>query len=453
MELAEERSLLSDSDECMAARGVLNHPRNRISAEIAWLPGVHPEHIDSVLKQLEPPHQNLLNIIGLTYIARANVLTVGLLRISNLSSSNIVEWLLAIAQSSEAINSDEVRAILNEDRRVSGFPEIADNSAIEDGIQEQKRYYRQVLTSVLEYLSVNEQARVLTLIIDTVTGKDKSRSPILIDDVIVSYENGVADFLKKKQRIIEAQDDKIRAMVDAKDPDTTLRPVVNQLIQTVKDWDTIAQPIQLSTKSRGERHTDSFEIAWRVRELAVHLFNEYNKYNYSLQLLNMLLEVFEEVPEIVETIGKDKKDLEAQIDEIKGIEKFQEINTQIEKLKEAADTKKPDYTLLPMVNQLIQIVKTWDVTTQPVEANQTVAYTVRSIALHLCNEHQKLDFAIQITTNLIELFKEVNGMDGVNNRLTDDLVTLVYNKQKGGCLSQIVFLGILGLIGALLQGC
>ena len=46
MDLAEERSLLSDADECMAARAVLTVPSKRISAEVTWLPGVDPERTD-----------------------------------------------------------------------------------------------------------------------------------------------------------------------------------------------------------------------------------------------------------------------------------------------------------------------------------------------------------------------------------------------------------------------
>ena len=42
------------------------------------------------------------------------------------------------------------------------------------------------------------------------------------------------------------------------------------------------------------------------------------------------------------------------------VERIEEINPQVEKLKETADAKSPDYTLTPMVNQLIQTVKTWD---------------------------------------------------------------------------------------------
>ena len=62
MELAEERSLLSDADECMEARSILTRPRRRIAAEVAWLPGIDPTLSDIVLRNLDSPNQNLLNI-------------------------------------------------------------------------------------------------------------------------------------------------------------------------------------------------------------------------------------------------------------------------------------------------------------------------------------------------------------------------------------------------------
>ena len=416
MELEEERSLLSDPDECRAARDTLINPRKRISAEVAWLPGVDPKTSAEVLRYLDTPNQNLLNIarvipnLGIrglvpaisqnllnitraTHIARANLLITGVSRLPNLPSSSIVEWILAIAQTSEAINSETVRAILNEDRRASGFPEITDLSVIDDEIRKQKSYYRQVLTSILESLSVTERASVLTQTLEPSTGIAQPRCPILIEDLILSYERGVQDSLEQNRKIIEAQDEKLRAMADAKNSDTTLQPIVNQLIQAVKEWGTLAQPIQLSKRSRGERHTASFEVAWRVRELAIHLFNEYGKLDFSQQITNMLKEVFTEVIEVDERITEDLKALENQAHVKKSFEKFEDIEAQVEKLKAASDAKQSDYTLTPMVNQLIQTVKSWNPSTQAVEANNAVAITVRNIALHLWNEHQKLDFA------------------------------------------------------------
>ena len=459
MELEEERSLLSDADECMEARSILINPRRRISAEVAWLPGVDPGLSNELLNRLDTPNQNLLNITGLTHVARANLLVSGLSRLPNLSSANIVEWTLAIAQASEAINSEMVRAILNEDRKTSGFPEITDLSAIDDEIRKEKNYYRQVLTSVLESLSVTERARVLTLVIERSTGNNKFRCPILIEDLILPYELGVQDSLEQNKKIIEALDEKLRAMVDAKNPDTILQPIVNQLIQAVKEWDTLAQPIQLNKKSRGERHTASFDIAWRVRGLAIDLFNEYGKLDFSRKIINMLKEVFAEVIEVDERITEDSAALEKQEILIRNFEKFENIATQVEKIKETLDAKRPDYTLAPMVTQLIQTVKTWNTATQPDEANNAIAIIVRGIALHLWNEHEKLYYSIQITEALLGVFQRVNE---VTHRLSEDLATLYeirykINQQEKradtGCLLQIVIFAALGLIGALLQGC
>ena len=470
MDLAEECCLLSDADECMAARAVLIHPRKRISAEIAWLPGVNPEHIDSLLKQLDSPHQNLLNIDDLPPLARTNVLTAGLSRLSNIASANLMEWILAIAHAYERIDDEEVRRTLNADRNLSGFPQITDLSVITAEIQNQRRYYSQTLSSAINNLSVTERARILTLTLETVIGHGNNRCPILIDELIQSYELEVGSDLEKKQKIIEALDEKLRAMLDTKSTDSELELIVHQLIDAVKEWDTIAQPIQLSKRSRGERHTASFEIAWKIQKLAVDMFNEYLKCDFPLQLLNMLLEVFAEVPEIVERITKDKKDLIRHEHEVKGIEKFKEINTQVEKLKEAADAKKHDYTLTPMVNQLIQTVMTWEPYKQPNEANDAVAYSVRSIGLHLWNEHQKLDFAIQITDMLIGVFQ---GAHEASTKLLEDRVALygikkqrkhrTFSEDRGllGCLTEklIGYIGCFGilaivrLIGSLMEGC
>ncbi len=111
-----------------------------------------------------------------------------------------------------------------------------------------------------------------------------------------------------------------------------------------------------------------------------------------------------------------------------------------------------------MVEQLIRIVKTWDTSTQSDEANQTVAAIVRSITLHLWNEHGKLDFSIQITAALRNVFQ---GMSDITHLLHQDLKTLETIKQRQksadtGCLWKIVIyigIGLPFLIGALLQGC
>ena len=459
IELAEERSLLGDANECAESRSILITPSRRISAEVAWLPGVDPTLYDEILRHLDSPNQIFFNINRLTHTARANLCVSDLSRLTNLLSSNIMERILTIAQTSEAINLDTVCAILNDDRRVSGFPEITDLSVIDGEIRKQRRYYSQTVTSVLENLPVNARARVMTLLLETSTNNGRHQCPILIKDLIAAYELGVQDSLEQQQKIIEAQDAKLRAMADAKNPNTTLTPIVDQLLESVREWDVLAQPIQLSQRSTGQRHDASFEMAWHFRKLAADLFHEYQKSVFSKKILNTLKDVFSEVPEIAEDLTEDLESLEEQI-------RFEKINTQVEKLKEAVDARRPDYTLTPIVSQLIQTIKTWDTSTPPIEANNAVAITVRNIAFHLWNEHQKLDFAIRITNALIDVFNGVYGMDEVNNRLSEDIITLsamdkqrrqaIEQQQKSGgssCLLQIVIFAVLALIAALSQGC
>ena len=477
LELAEECSLLSDADECMDAQSTLTRPQNRISAEITWFPGVNPEHIESLLKQLESPHQNLLNIIDIPPLARANVLTAGLSRHSNIASTDLLEWILAISHAYERIDPEDVRKVLNEERSLSGFPQIADLSVISTEIQNQRHYYTQTFSSVIDNLYVTERARILTLTLETEIGNHNSRCPILINDLIQSYEQAVVDDLEKKQNIIEAQIKKILSFTDEGNPATTLQQDVDSLLQTVKDWDTIAQPIQLSKRSRGERHPASVEITRRVRDLAIDLLNKYCKpdlelraidnslqiVDISLKIVNTLKDQFAEVPELVERLTQDLNELETQKTVILGLKKFKDINTQVEKLKEAADAYKPDYILTSMVNELLETVNTWTPYEQPIEANNTVALTVRGIALHLWNEHEKIHFSIQITDTLCEVFKTVPE---ISKRLSEDKKTLEEQKRHKemedarrsnisipGWLWKYIIIGILFLIGAMSQNC
>ena len=464
IELADERSLLSNAAECMEAKAVLTIPRRRVSVEVAWLPGVDPAFYGILFRYLESPNEEFPNIT-MAPIASANLRATKLLRYPDLLSSDIVEWTLEITQKSETIQPEEVHQVINDDRSVARFSEAAELD-VDEEIRNQKRYYSQTITSILENLSVNARACVMTLLLETATSSGRYQCPTLIRDLIPAYELSVQDSLEQHNNIIEAQDEQLRTMVDAGHPDTTLAPIVDQLLESVKEWDTLAQPIQLSRQSTGQRHDASSEMARRFRQLAADLFLEYRQPDFSRKILNTLKDVFSEVPEIVEQIDEDLNALEEQARLVESMEEFENINAQVERLTEAADANSLDYTLTPMVNQLIQSVRSWDTTTRPVEASNAVAIIVRNVALHLWNEHQKLDFAIQITNALMGVFGGVYGMDEVNNRLSEDIITLYamdrqrqqiieqqQNRGETGCLLQIVIFAAIGVILALLQGC
>ena len=305
MELADERSLLLDSSECMEARSELTNPRKRLSAEVAWLPGIGPKRVGEVLSLLESSPADLLAVDNLSSIARANLLAAVLARLPNHNADDVAEWILEISWAFEDLDPEELSVIINEERVVSGFPEVSDLSAVEAEIQERRRHYRQVIKAALDNLSPKELVEAVTVAVESATDDGEEHGPILIADLIDSYEVEAQGFLDKEEGNIRALVEKLRAAVDAERPDSTLAPMVNQLIQVVKNWDTVAQPIQVSTKSRGLDHDASHRVAGLVRGLAIHMFNEHGKLDFSQQLTNMLQEVFAEVGEVAERTAED----------------------------------------------------------------------------------------------------------------------------------------------------
>lgn len=305
MELADERSLLLDSSECMEARSELTNPRKRLSAEVAWLPGIGPKRAGELLSIIESSPTDLLAVGNLSSIARANLLAAGIARLPDHNADDVAEWILEIAWVFEDLDPDELSVIINEERIVSGFPEVSDLSAVEAEIQERRRHYRKVIKSALDNLSPKELVEAVTVTVESATDDGEEHGPILIADLVDSYEVEAQGFLDKEEGNIKALVGKLRAAVDAERSDSTLAPMVNQLIQIVKNWDTVAQPIQVSTKSRGLDHDASHRVANLVRSLAIHMFNEHGKLDFSQQLTNMLQEVFAEVAEVAERTAED----------------------------------------------------------------------------------------------------------------------------------------------------
>jgi hypothetical protein len=310
IELADDRSLLHDSNECMEARSDLTNPRKRLSAEIAWLPGIGPQRAGEVLDLLESSVCDVFSVKKLTPIARANLISAGLSRLPDYSPHDVAVWIIDISWAFEVVDSEGLNRIINEERVVSGFPEVTDPSLVETEIQERRRYYIKVIKHALDKLTAGDLVIAVTDAVESATYDGEKQGPILIDDLVDSYEVEALVFLKREEENINILVEKIRTDADAGKQDSKLIPIVNQLIQVVKNWDTVAQPIQVSKKSRGLNHDDSQRVAASVRELALHLFNEHDKLDLSKQLTNMLQEVFLEVVDIAELTGEDASTLD-----------------------------------------------------------------------------------------------------------------------------------------------
>jgi hypothetical protein len=86
-----------------------------------------------------------------------------------------------------------------------------------------------------------------------------------------------------------------------------VKPIVDRLESVLRNWDDVAQPLQLSFKARGLEHDRSKHLAYQVRSLAVDLFNEHDHPRQSSRLTQLLRELFAEGPDILDRVEEDAK--------------------------------------------------------------------------------------------------------------------------------------------------
>jgi len=439
MELADERSLLLDSSECMEARSDLTNPRKRLSAEVAWLPGVGPKRAGEVLSLLESSLNELLAVDNLSSIARANILAAGLARLSDHNADDIAEWILEIAWAFENIDPEELSVIINEERVVSGFPDVTDLSAVEAEIQERRRYYRKVIKSALNNLSAKELVEVVTVAVESATDNGEEHGPVIIDDLVDSYEVEAQGFLEKEEANINALVERLRAAVDAERPDSVLSPMVNQLTQVVKNWDNVAQPIQISTKSRGLDHDASRRVAGLVRGLAIHMFNEHGKLDFSQQLTNMLQEVFAEVGEVAERTAEDA-DVLGEIAERRKLNRLLDPISDLCKAARENSEKQPtsaDTEAQKVMNTAPQLISNLSASKPGVEilsqGKDEIALTLMHCAVVYGNKTEKWKPCIAF---LEEAFKYASNQE-IKLRIQKNLTTVRDNDRLYGDLTPI----------------
>ena len=306
MELAEEKSLLADEDVIASASSTLTNPRKRLGAEIAWLPGVGPKRASELVAMLEASPEEILEQEGIPSLARANLLVGGLKSKSqSISKEELPEWIVGIAEAYDDVQPDEALRLINEEREVSGFPSVTDHHAFEAELDSRRQHFKTIIRDALNELAPDDLVAVITDVVEEATEMGDMPAPLLIDDLVDTYEVEAQDFLDREEGNIDSILAKIQERAEDGASDSALNPLVEELIKVVKNWDVVAQPIQVSTKSRGLSHDSSSRVAHKVRDVAIQLFNQHDKLSLSQKITSMLQEVFAEVVEIADRTEED----------------------------------------------------------------------------------------------------------------------------------------------------
>ena len=304
VEMAEERSLHIDHDLCQKARSDLTNPRARLSAEMAWMPGVAPRVAEKLTKTLSENPLSVRSEDGLPELARANLMAAAFELVDeNEPAESIAEFIRDFAWVVETIDASDVLRDVNEDRAVSGFPEVREVETIEEELASRRKAYKSVLKNLLDTMNPNKLVETMTDAVSVATDDGEDQGPALIDELADAYEVETQGFLQKESENISKLVESAR--VAAPGGERAVAPILDKLEKVARNWDRVAQPIQLSAKSRGIQHHPSREVAYDLRSLTIDLNNEHDMLDQAHRMTGLLQELFAELPEVAERLGED----------------------------------------------------------------------------------------------------------------------------------------------------
>jgi hypothetical protein len=330
---AEEMSLSLDPSLCAGYQATLTTPRNRLAAEIAWLPGISPNVSINFLNQLNDRVSPLTYEKKLPALSKCNLIAAFLeVMILDDDKSNHEDLIYELANVSESISAEDILKELNADRSLSGFPIINDIELIKEEIKQRNNYYANVIRDFLNILPPRELVDTITKTVTKATYSGYSRAPLLIHSVVDRYEIETKQILLKEEGAIV----KLIADVDSKMKSgrKAIEPLIEKIETVTRNWDFIAQPIQLIHQASGTQHQASVNLALNIRNLSVRIFNLHSGLDdLTFRLTDLIDDLFKEVSKAVESNKSLVSDIEKIIENKKQSE-FEDKKLKKEKERE-----------------------------------------------------------------------------------------------------------------------
>ena len=454
-EEAEDKSLILDEILCSKARTDLTNLRNRLFAEISWLPGVSPQHTSELIKLLENNTGAIEDQNDLSPLPFANLLAAALERIAaKTNARKWAEWIDLLAETVEEIDIDDIFIDINKDREISGFIKVPSLEGIEKALKNQKGYYKDVIKDAINRLPSSKLINVITNVVEVATNDGKFQACSLIKDLVDSYEMEVQEFLnQEKDNIIQLVE--ATKLAASRGLHHRVPALLGEIDKTVRNWHTVAQPMQLSIKSSGSTHNSihemSSKLANTIRSLGIDLFNEYNMIKAAQQLTKMLQVVFAELPEFVDRLDKDTSTLKNfaseaetnrhEIETQKTLtEKSDIIKKIVEEIRSTASRSLPN-RIPSLLNKIDKILRDWNADAQTLQSSNTsssiihemsldLAYTLRNLAIELYNKYDLLDAAKQLTDILKLAFAELTEFVDLLDKDANTLNGIVLDRAK-----------------------
>lgn len=393
----------------------------RLAAEISWLPGLAPEKQNHIIGLLKTDPDSCLVNDELSPLARANLLASVLAQ----AKERLPDYCLILFRSCNEIKPDELLKTINETREKSGWPQVV-LSQIQDNLNERRDYFLAAVRNQLAKLKPAQKLEFLTLLTKKSTQSGTQPPPSLLTALLESYEQEVKNTLHLKAQTVFDEVLRLHSRIDFPPPDDFRDNAPGKtdinlegLSSSLKDWDRLAQPFQLLTKSLGANHHQSQTVALKIRELAFSAYNTRGFLALAQDLTDLMREVFAEVVDVAEQAEKDKLLLDrlAQEKEVREItEQAREMSDYLNQLLSVVlfktreissklDKKMPVAEIGPHIDELGGLLKAVTTADKLNPAVQKVALLVRNLALSLYNRYGLTKYASSLLASLGRIFE------------------------------------------------
>jgi hypothetical protein len=295
LELSEELSSGTDAAMRVAARTQLTNPRQRLRAELRWLPGVSPSRATQLVEQATRGLADPNVVQGLLSVAAVNTVLASLHAAESLRPAELYVYIVHVFQLAEQVDPEAVVDRINEDRSVAGVPQIESAQSVRAEFEEWHGEILSSIATVLRRLTIDNRLETLTKLAEVGTSNGSQHGPLMLHECIDLLAIDYREPLTSRANLVMKECAVIRKMASFDLSEDEVTKQIEYLTAALQFWDSIAQPFQVSAHARGIEHEDSRELSLAVRSLAVDLHNTAGFTDASEHITTAMRSVFAEV--------------------------------------------------------------------------------------------------------------------------------------------------------------
>jgi len=309
IQAAEIASLIKSQNDCTRARAILINPKDRVHAELAWLPGISPSRATSICTNSDRDLYKEADRLNIPQLCKINLICgaieSGLLAHLPVPLLEVLNTLTALV---DTFDFHLLQNQINEDRAIAEFAPIVDINDLKEAFIQRLQTVVLVITAGFESVPTDHLIEQMNRYAETWTSYGQDVQSTFAETILKSYDAQSHHFLTAEAASIEKFIEKLKSAKTRLD--TSFIEAIGGLKVSVKNWNNVARPAQLLFEARGQKHSLSGTISSHLMNLAFHLNFEYMRDDLSLDIANFSLYQFSSCRSIKENIEQNIVKLE-----------------------------------------------------------------------------------------------------------------------------------------------